>query len=136
VGHRPSNLVFEITETAAMADIHAGEVSARGLERLGCSLALDDFGTGFGSFTYLKRLPLKYLKIDVEFVRNLDSNRANQHLVKATVGLARDFGYQTIAEGVEDHETLMLLKSYGVDFAQGFYLGHPSPIESSAIAPL
>jgi PAS domain S-box-containing protein len=130
-GTDPSDLVFEITETALMGDIDAGEAFARGLAELGCSLALDDFGTGFGSFTYLKKLPIKYLKIDIDFVRELGSNRANQHLVKAIVGLARDFGYQTIAEGVENSETLALLKDYGVDFAQGFHLGRPSPIDSS-----
>jgi PAS domain S-box-containing protein len=130
-GTDPSDLVFEITETALMDDIEAGEAFARGLAELGCSLALDDFGTGFGSFTYLKKLPIKYLKIDIEFVRELSSDRANQHLVKATIGLARDFGYQTIAEGVENRETLDLLKDIGVDFAQGFYLGRPTPIEST-----
>jgi PAS domain S-box-containing protein len=128
-GTDPSDLVFEITETALMGDIEAGEAFARGLAELGCSLALDDFGTGFGSFTYLKKLPIKYLKIDIEFVRELSSDRANQHLVKATIGLARDFGYQTIAEGVENRETLDLLEDIGVDYAQGFYLGRPIPIE-------
>jgi EAL domain-containing protein (putative c-di-GMP-specific phosphodiesterase class I) len=76
-------------------------------------------------------VPIKYLKIDIEFVRELSSDRANQHLVKATIGLARDFGYQTIAEGVENRETLDLLRDIGVDFAQGFYLGRPAPIEST-----
>ena len=67
----PANLVFEITETALMNDIAAGEAFARGLADIGCGLALDDFGTGFGSFTYLKKLPITYLKIDIEFVRDL-----------------------------------------------------------------
>jgi PAS domain S-box-containing protein len=125
----PANLVFEITETALMHNIEAGEVLARGLSAIGCQLALDDFGTGFGSFTYLKRLPITYLKVDVDFVRDLATNRDNQHLVRAIVGLARDFGYQTIAEGVEDAETLALVKEYGVNFAQGFHLGRPAPID-------
>lgn len=127
----PANVVFEITETAMMEDLEAGEAFARGLTEIGCGLALDDFGTGFGSFTYLKRLPISFLKIDVDFVRDLASNPANQHLVKATVGLAHDFGYETIAEGVEDAETLALLTDYGVDFAQGFHLGRPAPLEDS-----
>jgi PAS domain S-box-containing protein len=134
-GADPSDLVFEITETALMDGFDVGVAFARGLAELGCGLALDDFGTGFGSFTYLKKLPIKYLKIDVDFVRDLGTNPANQHLVKATVGLARDFGYQTIAEGVENSETLALLKDYGVDFAQGFHLGRPSPILSSPSVP-
>jgi PAS domain S-box-containing protein len=127
----PSNLTFEITETAVMEDVEAGTAFAHGLAGIGCQLALDDFGTGFGSFTYLKTVPVTYLKIDVEFVRDLGSNPANQHVVRAIVGLADGFGYKTIAEGVEDAETLALLTDYGVDFAQGFYLGRPAPIEQA-----
>jgi EAL domain-containing protein (putative c-di-GMP-specific phosphodiesterase class I) len=70
-----------------------------------------------------------YLKVDVDFVRDLATNRDNQHLVSAIVGLARDFGYETIAEGVEDADTLALVKEYGVNFAQGFHLGRPAPID-------
>jgi EAL domain-containing protein (putative c-di-GMP-specific phosphodiesterase class I) len=76
-------------------------------------------------------VPVSYLKIDIDFVRDLGSNPANQHLVRAIVGLADGFGYETIAEGVEDAETLALLTDYGVDFAQGFYLGRPAPIEGA-----
>ena len=93
-GADPANLVFEITETALMGDIEKGEAFAHGLAGLGCGLALDDFGTGFGSFTYLKALPIGYLKIDVEFVRDLISSPPNQHLVKAIVSLARSFGHR------------------------------------------
>jgi PAS domain S-box-containing protein len=127
----PANLVFEITETTLMEDIQIGKVFAQGLTGIGCQLALDDFGTGFGSFTYLKSVPVSYLKIDIDFVRDLKANPANQVLVKAIVGLAEGFGYQTIAEGVEDAETLALLEEFGVDFAQGFHLGRPAPIEAS-----
>jgi PAS domain S-box-containing protein len=130
-GADPSNLIFEITETALMEDVEAGTAFAHGLARIGCQLALDDFGTGFGSFTYLKAVPVTYLKIDIDFVRDLGSNPANQHLVRAIVGLADGFGYKTIAEGVEDAETLALLADYGVDFAQGFYLGRPAPIDGA-----
>jgi PAS domain S-box-containing protein len=128
-GANPSNVVFEITETALIADLEAAEGFARGLAGLGCGLALDDFGTGFGSFTYLKRLPLNYLKIDIDFVRDLAHNRGNLHVVRAIVNLAQAFGLKTIAEGVEDEETLKLLGDEGVDFAQGFHLGRPAPIE-------
>ncbi len=124
----PANLVFEITETALMHDITAGEAFARGLTELGCGLALDDFGTGFGSFTYLKKLPITHLKIDIEFVRDLATNPANLHVVKAIVSLARAFGLKTIAEGIEDEQALTLLRAEGVDFAQGFHLGRPGPI--------
>ena len=124
----PADLVFEITETALMNDIAAGEAFARGVAALGCGLALDDFGTGFGSFTYLKKLPITHLKIDIEFVRDLVTNPANLHVVKAIISLARAFGLKTIAEGVEDEQVLTLLEAEGVDFAQGFHLGRPGPI--------
>ena len=130
-GADPANLVLEITETALMKDIEAGKAFITGLTDIGCRVALDDFGTGFASFTYLKTFNLAYLKIDVGFVRNLTADTSNQHLVRAIAGLARDFGYETIAEGVEDAETLAMLVDYGVDFAQGFHIGRPSPSTSS-----
>ena len=128
-GADPANLIFEITETTLMADIDAGTAFASGLAELGCRLALDDFGTGFGSFTYLKKLPMNYLKIDIEFIRDLATNPANLHVVRAIVGLAHAFGLETIAEGVQDEEAMTILRQEGVDFAQGFHLGRPSPID-------
>jgi PAS domain S-box-containing protein len=127
-GANPSDLVFEITETALMEDVEAGEAFARGVTDIGCDLALDDFGTGYGSFTRLKKLPIKYLKIDIEFVRDLVSSTGDRHVIEAIVGLAKGFGQQTIAEGVEDAETLRLLGDSGVDFAQGYHLGRPVPL--------
>jgi EAL domain-containing protein (putative c-di-GMP-specific phosphodiesterase class I) len=127
-GADPANLVFEISETALMSDAAKGEAFARGVVDLGCSVALDDFGTGFGTFTHVKKLPIGYLKVDIEFVRDLVANSANQHVVKAIVNLAQGFGCQTVAEGVEDAEALALLQGYGVDFAQGFCLGRPAAL--------
>lgn len=129
-GANPADLVFEITETALMADLNAGEKFARGLAALGCGVAIDDFGTGFGSLVYLKKLPITHLKIDIEFVRDLPTNQANRHVVKAIVSLARAFNVRTVAEGIEDDATLEYLRTAGVDFAQGFYLGRPAPIGS------
>jgi PAS domain S-box-containing protein len=129
----PTNIVFELTETALTRDFEAAERFAHGIVALGCGLALDDFGTGFGSFNYLKRLPVKILKIDIEFVRDLDSNPANQKLVQAIVSLARGFGHDTVAEGVEDERTLELLRGYGVDYAQGFHIGRPAAIEATTL---
>jgi PAS domain S-box-containing protein len=127
-GADPANLVFEITETALMKDTELGEAFAHAVSALGCGLALDDFGTGFGSFTYLKKLPVTYLKIDIEFVRDLVTNEANRRVVQVIVGLARAFGLRTIAEGVEDEQTLERLRAEGVDYAQGYHIGRPQPI--------
>jgi PAS domain S-box-containing protein len=128
-GADPANIVFEITETALMSDTEAGEAFTRGIADIGSAVALDDFGTGYGSFTYLQKLHIAYLKIDIEFVRDLVSNTTNQHLVKAIVNIAHGLDQQTIAEGVEDGETLDLLREYGVDLAQGFHLGRPQRLE-------
>jgi PAS domain S-box-containing protein len=130
-GADPDNLVVEITETALMQDVHAGEIFAQGLADIGCGLSLDDFGTGFASFTHLKRLPLRSLKIDIDFVQSLTTNSANQHIVQSIVHLARGFGYDTIAEGIEDDETLALLRSYGVDYGQGYLFGRPTPLANA-----
>jgi EAL domain-containing protein (putative c-di-GMP-specific phosphodiesterase class I) len=133
---RPENVVFELTETVLMGNIANGEKFARGLAKIGCGLALDDFGTGFSSLAYLTALPVQYLKIAAEFVRDLPTQNTNQHLVKAIVALARGLDQKTVAEGVEDEETLVLLREFGVDFAQGYHLGMPAPLADPAAAVL
>ncbi len=80
-------------------DIEQAQAFAERIAALGCHFALDDFGTGYGTFTYLKRLPIDYLKIDIEFVRELCAQERDQHVVRAVVNLARGFGQRTIAEG-------------------------------------
>jgi len=95
---------------------------------MGCKFALDDFGVGFSSFSHLKHLPVDYLKIDGSFIRDLARNTVDQHLVQAIVGVARGLGKRTIAEFVGDDETLQLLRAYGVDFAQGYFIGQPAPL--------
>jgi PAS domain S-box-containing protein len=123
-------LVCEITETALASDEVVAEAFLHELRALGCEIALDDFGIGYGGFAYLKRLPITVLKIDIEFVRDLVENPQNQHVVKAIVNLAQGFGRQTIAEGVETEATLELLEEYGVDYAQGYVIGRPAPIDT------
>lgn len=127
----PTLLVFEITETALIRDEAAALAFAERLHGLGCKLALDDFGTGYGGFTFLKKLPLDYLKIDVEFVKDLPGNSASHHVVQAVVALARAFSIQTVAEGAEDAETLRLLEELGVDYAQGYHIARPAPLQQS-----
>ncbi|MDP2713081.1 MAG: EAL domain-containing protein [Solirubrobacteraceae bacterium] len=130
VGALASNLVLEVTEAALMSDAVAAERFATGVQTLGCGLALDDFGTGSGSFAYLERVAVQALKIDRDFVRDLPTNVANQHLVQAIVALARRFGHATIAGGVEDKRTLTLLRDYGVDYAQGYDISQPAPVSA------
>jgi PAS domain S-box-containing protein len=128
-GADPALMVFEITETALVSDEEAGRHFVQRVHELGCKLALDDFGTGYGGFTYLKQLPVDYLKIDIEFVRDLRTSEASLHVVEAVVNLARGFGMHTVAEGVEDAETLNLLKTLGVNYAQGYHIARPGPLE-------
>ena len=115
-------LCFEVTETAAVVNIDRARQFAERVAELGCEFALDDFGAGFASFYYLKHLAFDLLKIDGEFVTDLTTSRTNQLVVKAVVDIARGLGKRTIAEFVEDAETLELLRGMGVDFAQGFYI--------------
>jgi EAL domain-containing protein (putative c-di-GMP-specific phosphodiesterase class I) len=126
----PSKLTIEITETALVKDMTAARAFTDRLERLGCALALDDFGTGYSSFSYLKHLPVQYIKIDIDFIRDLPRNPADRRIVRSIVGIARGFGIKTVAEGVEDEETLELLVDYGIDFAQGFHIARPAPMDT------
>jgi PAS domain S-box-containing protein len=130
---RPPDIVVELTETALMRDESAAAAFIERIGTLGCEFALDDFGTGFGGFGYLKRLSVDYLKIDIEFVRDLRTNAASRHLVQAVVSLAEAFGQRTIAEGVEDVETLAIVSAMGVDFAQGYGIGRPLPLDESVL---
>jgi PAS domain S-box-containing protein len=127
-GADPFRLVFEITETALIDKVDTARRLAERLRERGCRFALDDFGTGFAGISSLKALPLDYLKIDREFVRDIGVSETDQQVVSATINLARAFGLQTIAEGVEDQPTLDVLRALGVDFAQGYFLGRPAPV--------
>jgi PAS domain S-box-containing protein len=127
-GADPHRLTFEITETAVAGDLSAAIAFSRRLTDLGCGFALDDFGTGYGTLTYLKSLPVSYIKIDLEFVRDLTTSEASRKVVEVIVGMAETFGLKTIAEGVETQETLQRLLDLGVDRAQGFLLGRPGPV--------
>jgi PAS domain S-box-containing protein len=128
-GTNPADVVFEITETAAAENLEAARDFAWRLRGLGCGFALDDFGTGFGTFAYLKHLPVTFLKIDIEFVRYLAIDPSDQKIVKSIIAVAQNFGVQTIAEGVEHQATLDLLRELGVNYAQGFLIGEPKPVE-------
>jgi PAS domain S-box-containing protein len=127
-GAPPHNLIFEITETAAAENLPAARTFAQRLRQLGCAFALDDFGVGHGTFTYLRHLPVDYLKIDIQFIRDLLNDEDDQQVVRAIVGVAKQFAIKTIAEGVEDEATLQKLGPMGVDYAQGYHIGRPIPL--------
>jgi EAL domain-containing protein (putative c-di-GMP-specific phosphodiesterase class I) len=127
-GVDPSRLVIEVTETAAISNMESARAFCAGVLALGCAVALDDFGAGFGSFQYLKHLPFSYLKIDGDFIRRLPVSRTDQLVVRALAGVVHGMGRQTIAEFVGDETTMSMLRSYGVDYAQGFEVGRPQPM--------
>lgn len=129
----PENLILEITETAALEDFSNACDMVSKIRDMGYSFALDDFGVGFASFYYLQKLPVDYIKIDGSFVQQLSHNTHNQTLVKAITDVAKGFGKKTIAEYVEDKETLKILKQFNVDFAQGYYIGQPDRLMTRSI---
>lgn len=124
-GVAPRRLLVELTETSAVSDLHDAQRFIDALHQTGCGVSLDDFGTGFSSFAYLKHLQVDSVKIDGLFIRNLANDADNQLFVKAMVTVARGMHKTTIAECVEDEETLSMLKSFEVDCVQGFYLERP-----------
>lgn len=124
------SLIFEVTESAAINGLAQAREFMGTLSALGCRFALDDFGVGFSSLHRLKQLPVDYLKIDGAFVKNISHDRADRALMRAIVEVAMALGKETIAEFVEDEETLEALRAAGIDHAQGFLLGRAQPIES------
>jgi EAL domain-containing protein (putative c-di-GMP-specific phosphodiesterase class I)/PAS domain-containing protein len=131
-GADPQMLVFEITETTLIEDDRSARAFVARLHALGCKVALDDFGTGYGGFTYLKQLPIDYLKIDVEFVSDLLYNPASRTVVQAIVKLAQGFGLKTVAEGVESGDTMDALRELDVDYVQGYHIGRPAALPTTA----
>lgn len=124
-------LVFEITETAAMSEVGVTQEFISQMKKLGCRFALDDFGAGFSSFYFLKRFEVDYLKIDGNFIRGLASDEANRLFVRALCDVARGLNKQVIAEWVENKEVLTILTEMGVLYGQGFVFGHPQPFPAS-----
>ena len=127
-GDAAHRMSFEITEHAALASTELAERFSEDMRGLGCRLALDDFGTGFGSLTELRGMTLHTLKIDRSFVSGLLRSPHDESIVRAIVGIAREFGLRTTAEGVEDAETRARLVELGVDQIQGYLIGHPAPV--------
>jgi diguanylate cyclase (GGDEF)-like protein/PAS domain S-box-containing protein len=131
-GVTPSQVCFEITESAVVANLDHARRFVGVLHGMGCQFALDDFGSGVGSFSNLKNLPMDYLKIDGSFMRNLGRDTVNQAMVTAMIKLARTLNFKVIAEQVEDAEALEAARRMGVDFVQGYAVGRPQPLALAA----
>jgi EAL domain-containing protein (putative c-di-GMP-specific phosphodiesterase class I) len=121
----PGSIIFEITETNAIANIEAAQRLIGELREHGCRFALDDFGSGFSSFHHLKHLPVDCVKIDGQFVRGMVQNPADRAIVMSINDIAHSLGKRTVAEFVENREILELLIECGVDYAQGNYISPP-----------
>ncbi len=124
----PEKICFEITETTAIANLAGAIDFIKSLKRLGCFFALDDFGSGVSSFGYLKNLPVDYLKIDGMFIRDICVNEVNLAMVRSINDISHVMGKKTIAEFVEDDQTFAMLRNIGVDYAQGYAIDRPAPL--------
>lgn len=124
----PVNVCFEITETAAISSLASTAATMRELTDKGFSFALDDFGSGMSSFSYLEKLPVKYLKIDGEFVKGILTRPAGPVIVEAVAKVAHAMNILTVAESVEHDELLPHLRKLGIDYGQGFALHRPEPL--------
>jgi len=124
-----AKLCFEITETAAMIDVVAAMTFISELRELGCRFALDDFGSGLSSFGYLKTMPVDFLKIDGQFVRDISRDPVDLAVVRSINEIGHEMGKLTVAEFVEDKRILDLLIAMGVDFAQGYHVGRPQRVD-------
>jgi len=127
-GIPPAMICFEITETAAITNLRNVMQFINEIRSEGCEFALDDFGSGLSSFSYLKTLPVNYIKIDGNFVRDMLSDPMDCAIVDAINQIGHTVGLQTIAEFVENEEILNKLKDMGVDYAQGYGIAHPGPL--------
>jgi|TARA_B100000745_G_scaffold293313_1_gene235096 diguanylate cyclase (GGDEF)-like protein/PAS domain S-box-containing protein len=125
----PRKVVFELTESASLDNLTVTRTIIEQMHKLGCRFAVDDFGSGFSTFNYLKNLPADYVKVDGAFIKNLANDPVDQALVKSISEIGKALGKKTIAEFVENQQILNMLKTMGINCAQGFYLGRPAPIQ-------
>jgi EAL domain-containing protein (putative c-di-GMP-specific phosphodiesterase class I) len=128
-GVDPAAITFEITETVAIGHMGMAVEFLEQLRALGCFTALDDFGVGYSSFSYLKDLPVDYVKIDGSFVKDVGENALHRAMVKSMNEVAHAIGKQTVAEFVESAESLGVLREIGVDYVQGYHIGMPMVVD-------
>lgn len=124
-GLEPQNIELELTETVLLHDPASSALVLNELANRGFMLALDDFGTGFSSLSYLQRYPFNILKIDRSFVSDMHKDDASLEIVRSTIQLAHALGMKVVAEGVEDEQTLLSLRTLGCNYAQGYFIGRP-----------
>ncbi len=122
-------IIFEITDSSAVSDYQSTNVLINKIKDLGCILALNDFGMEYPSLHYLKNAPVDYVKIDGSLIRQLDKNEDDKIFVKALTEVAQAFGKKTVAEYVENEDVLNILREFGIDYAQGYYIGKPGNLE-------
>ncbi len=132
----PDQIIFEITEQGAMRHLIEVEMQIAELREMGCQFAIDDFGTGYSSFSHLKRLPVDYIKIDGSFIKDLDRDPVNQTMVRLIGEIGKAAGMKTIAEYVQNGTAMSLLAKFGVDYAQGYYIGRPTETPISKNTPI
>ena len=127
-------MIFEITETAAIGDFGTAKNIMEELGSLGFRFAIDDFGVGFASFSYLRHLPVQFVKIDQSYVSCIADNPRDQAFVSAITTLAHGNDIKVIAEGIENAATLEKIASLGVDLGQGYFIGRPAPFAEESEA--
>jgi len=131
-GVQPSQVCFEVNETSVIGNLEHARRFAEVLHGMGCRFAIDDFGTDLGAFANLKHLAMDYLKVDAAYTRNLARDGVNQAMVAALVKLARSLDFRIVAEQIEDPATLEILRSLGIDYAQGYAIGRPQALQTAA----
>jgi len=129
IGIKPSSVELEITESCIMDNIETNIQMLNELQKYGYKIAIDDFGTGYSSFGYLKKLPINTIKIDKSFVDDITIKTADKDIVKAIIGLSKNLGFNTVAEGIETQEQEKLLHKLGCDIGQGYLFSKPQKIE-------
>jgi len=127
---KPEWLVFEITESAVMAEPARALETLTKLNKMGIQLSLDDFGTGYSSLAYLKKLPVSEIKIDKSFIKDMELDSSDTVIVRSTIALGQNLGMKVVAEGVENLEIWKLLTTLGCDASQGYYMSRPLAAEA------
>lgn len=123
-------LVLEVTESAMLTDLSAAKENVSQLQSLGFSISLDDFGTGFSSLSLLREFPIHQIKIDRSFIIELANNKLDQAIVRSAIALAHGLGHTIVAEGVENSDSVAILKGMKCDYLQGYYFQRPQSIEN------